>query len=46
MPGVTEKTTKNVIHDNRSPDWDFNPKPPEYEAEMLTTHPRLRNDGL
>jgi hypothetical protein len=31
-----KKTTKDLSQDSRSPDRDFNPGPPEYEAGMLT----------
>jgi uncharacterized protein YbbK (DUF523 family) len=31
---------KNIDQDNRLPGRDFNMKPPEYEAGMLTTRPR------
>jgi hypothetical protein len=34
------KITKNLSHDSRSPGRVFNPRPPEYEAGVLTTRPR------
>jgi hypothetical protein len=34
------KTTKNLSQDSRYTARDFNPGPPEYGAEMLTTRPR------
>jgi hypothetical protein len=30
------KTTKTLSQDSRTPDRDLNPRPPEYEAGMLT----------
>jgi hypothetical protein len=35
------KTTKNLSQDRRSPGRDLNPGPPEYEAVVLNTRPRL-----
>lgn len=35
MEGL-RKITKNPSQDSRSPGPDFNPRPPEYEAEMRT----------
>jgi hypothetical protein len=32
---------KSLSQNSRSPDLDFNPGPPEYEAGMLTSRPRL-----
>jgi hypothetical protein len=37
LPRGTEKTTKIVGQDIRSLGRDFNPRPPEYEAAMLTS---------
>jgi hypothetical protein len=42
-PGILEvlrKTVKNLSQDSRSPGWDINSGPPDYEAGVLTT--RLR----
>jgi hypothetical protein len=36
------KTTKRLCQDNRFPIRDVNPKPPEYEAGLLTTRPRRK----
>jgi hypothetical protein len=32
------KTTENFSQDIRSPGLDLKPRPPEYKAELLTTH--------
>jgi hypothetical protein len=32
-----KKTTKHLSQDNQSPDRDLNPRPPEHEAETLST---------
>jgi hypothetical protein len=34
------KTTENLSQDSRSPGGDFNPAPPEYRVEVLTTQSR------
>jgi hypothetical protein len=34
------KITRNLSHDNRSPERDLNPGTPEYEARLLTTRRR------
>jgi hypothetical protein len=43
-PGIRldglRKTTKSRSQDKRSPGRDLNPRPPEYEAGVLTTRPR------
>jgi hypothetical protein len=39
------KTTKTLRQDSRSSGQDWNPGPPEYESEMLTTWPDVRSDG-
>jgi hypothetical protein len=33
-------TTNNLSHDSRSSGRDLKPRPPEYEAGVLTTQPR------
>jgi hypothetical protein len=44
-PGIYLKRLRKIMEklsqDRRSPDRDFKPGPPEYEAGMLTTRPRL-----
>jgi hypothetical protein len=35
-----KKTMKNLSQDSRSPGQDLNPRPPKYEAGVLTTQPR------
>jgi hypothetical protein len=40
LPGGLRKTTKNLTQDSRSPGRDLNPRPPEFEARLLTTRPR------
>jgi hypothetical protein len=35
------KNTKNLRQDSRFPSRDLNPGPPEYEARVLNTRPRL-----
>jgi hypothetical protein len=39
--GGLRKNTKSVSQDSRSPDRDLNAIPPEYEAVVVTTRPRL-----
>jgi hypothetical protein len=51
VPGGLRKTTKGLSHNSRNPSQDFNPKPSEYGAGMLTTQPQcsatsLRNSAL
>jgi hypothetical protein len=38
--GVAEENHKNLSDVCRSPGQDFNPEPPVYEADVLTTRPR------
>jgi hypothetical protein len=38
LSGGTEKITKNLSRCTRSRGRDFNPRPPEYEAGVLTTN--------
>jgi hypothetical protein len=43
-PGIylegLRKTMKTLSQDSQFPGRDLNPGPPEYEAGVLTTHPR------
>jgi hypothetical protein len=41
LPGGTEETTKTLIQDSRSPDRHMNSGPPEHEAVVLITRPRI-----
>jgi hypothetical protein len=40
LPGVTEENHKNLSRDSWSPGQYLNPRPPEYEAGVLTTQRR------
>jgi hypothetical protein len=41
LPGGTEENHENLRQGIWSPGRDMNPGPPEYEAGVLTTRPRL-----
>jgi hypothetical protein len=38
LPGGTKKSHENLSEDSQSQVPDLNPRPPEYEAEVLTTN--------